>query len=145
MLLCCAGAAVMPIPNTPTTGDKQSPRVRKLVGESKQKKAVDESSLLNDDPLMPGDNPEVLGYIKTHSDYTSYHLLLALKSYYPESYKEVVTKDKAAVLCSALKNSKFLNDWGYLTPNDSFDGASARALLETGKVALEFLEPILDD
>jgi len=142
--LFCAGAIMLNI-NTSTSGDKQSPNVKKLVDESVKKKAVAESTLLNENPLMAGDIPEALGYIKKHTDYTSYHLLLAVRKYYPSSYKDVPTDDKVAILCSALKTSTFLNDWGYLTASESFDGESSTALLELGKVALKTLEPILDD
>lgn len=131
--------------NTPTSGDKQSASVKKLVEESTKKKAVDESSLLNENPLMAGDVPEAVAYIKKHADYTSYHLLLAVRKYYPASYKEVSTDDKVAILCSALKNSTYLNDWGILYISDSFDGETAKAFLETGKTALKSLAVILDD
>ena len=47
------------------------------------------SRLLYENPLMPGDVQEALSHIKKHGDYTSYHLLLAIRKYYPESYKEV--------------------------------------------------------
>jgi hypothetical protein len=40
-------------------------------------------------------------------------------------------------------HSNFLNDWGHLGIQ-SFDGQSARALLETGEHALKPLIPILD-
>ena len=127
------------------TADVQSPRVRRLVEESAAKKAVDESALLNDDPLLPGDMAEVLGFVKKHADYTSYHLLLAVRKYYPASYKEVSNEDKVAILCSALTHSHWLNDWGYLDPSESYDGESAKALLEIGKTALKRLTPILEN
>ena len=131
--------------NASAQKDKQSPRISKLIEESTKKKAVDESNLLNDNPFIAGDVPEALAYIKEHADYTSYHLLLAVRKYAPASYKQVTTDDKVAILCSALKNTTCLNDWGYLEPTSSFNGESAEALLETGKAALKPLSPILDN
>src|SRR5947209_9701756 len=59
----------------PTNADELSTRVKKLVDESVAKKAIAESSLLNENPLQPRDVPGALGYINKHTDYTSYHLL----------------------------------------------------------------------
>jgi len=116
-----------------------------LIAESTRKRAVQESGLLNENPLIQSDIPKSLDFIKKHADYTSYHLLLAIRKYYPVSYKGIREADKSAILCSALKSSKWLNDWGSLSPSESFDGESARALLETGRAALAFLAPILND
>jgi len=116
-----------------------------LIDESTKKKAVCESSLLINNPLAPNDIPEALKYLASHSDYSSYHLLLAIRQYYPESYKAIANRDKAAILCSALRNSTYLNDWGYLDNIESFDGESAKALLDSGEVALSFLVPLLED
>jgi hypothetical protein len=127
------------------SADEPTPRIKKLVDASTEKRAFQESGLLNENPLQAGDIPEALAYIKTHADYTSYHLLLAVRKYHPASYKDVANDDKAAILCSALANSIFLNDWGYLDPSESYDGESAKALLETGKVALKSLTPMLAD
>jgi hypothetical protein len=140
----CAGAILLN-EKTCASGHKQSPRVNRLIDESAKKKAIDQSGLLNENPLMASDVPEALAHIKKHPDYTSYHLLLAVRMYYPRSYKEISTDVKVAVLCSALKNTTFLNDWGTLHPSDSFEAESATALLETGKAALRSLLPLLDD
>jgi hypothetical protein len=139
--VCCAGGIVL-VTNTSTGGDKQSPNVKKLVDESAEKQPFGWSHA---NPLQAGDVPEALAYIKKHADYTSYCLLLALRKFYPASYKGVRNEDKSAILCSALKNTRAPNDWGHFTPAMSFDDQSAKALLETGKVALKYLVPILDD
>ena len=136
-------SAALKLLNAGSNDDKRSPRVGKLVDESAKKKAIDECSLLNENPLKPGDIPEALKYIKKNAGYTSYHLLLAIRKYHPASYKDISTEDKAKVLCSALANSYFLNDWGYLS-EESFDGDSAKALLEIGKPALKFLVPVME-
>jgi hypothetical protein len=127
------------------SGREQPPNVKKLVDESSTKNAIDESTLLNENPLRSEDLPQALDYIKKHADYSSYYLLMAVRKYYPASYKDVSDEDKGDILCSALKNSKSLNDWGFLTPSMSYDGESALALLETGKAALKPLIAILDD
>jgi hypothetical protein len=142
--LCCAGAMMMGA-CSPVNWGRGSPRVNQLVAESAKYKAVAESSLLNANPLLPGDVPEALQYIDTHADYTSYHLLHALRKYFPASYKEVAAADKVAILCSALKYSTYLNDWGSLAPSGSFDGDSAKALIETGQLAIRRLVLLLED
>ena len=114
-----------------------------LVEESSKRRTLDRSEFLSNNTLMDRDVPEALAVIKKHPDYTSYHLLLALRRYYPKTYKDVPNADKAAILCSALKNSEFLNDWG--NPHGSYDDTSAKALVELGKDALGSLRPILDD
>jgi hypothetical protein len=141
--LFCAGAILLNA-TTPAHGEEYSPNVKKLVDESTKKRGVRQSRLLNENPLVERDLPEVLAFIKKHPDYTSYYLLMALKRYYPASYKDVSNADKAAILCSALKTSEFLNDWGTLEPYGA-DDTSAKALLEVGKEALGALRPILDD
>jgi hypothetical protein len=74
---------------------------------------------------------EALQYIKKHPDYTSYYLLIAIRRYYPNDYKNISNPDKAAILCSALNNSCELNDW--------------EALLETKQDALKPLLLLLDN
>ncbi|HEV7999463.1 MAG TPA: hypothetical protein VGP63_06265 [Planctomycetaceae bacterium] len=135
----------------------KSPNVQKLITKSTEKYTVVESSVPKKtvsgdvvhwdyvNPLLDGDVPEALAYIKKHTDYTSYLLLMGLRKHYPAAYKAVSTEDKSAILCSALRNTMSLNDWGNLSPSSSFDDRSAVALLETGKVGLKYLVPILDD
>jgi hypothetical protein len=130
---CCVKAA------------KLTPRVSKLVEEAKTKNSAIEAGILSKNPMVAADIPEALEHIKSHPDFTSYHLLVAIRKYYPKSYKEVRTDDKVSILCSALRNIMYLNDWGYLAPVDSYDRESGKALLETGRSALNGLTPILDD
>jgi hypothetical protein len=143
-ILFCMGVLMLMSNSASGDGDQAS-RVKKLVEESSAKKTASESGLLNSNPLMPNDLAEALAYIKKHPDYTSYHLLLAIRKYYADAYKDVTASDKDAILCSALKNSTHLNDWGYLDPAGSFDGVSAKALLENGKAALKSLAAGLAD
>jgi hypothetical protein len=81
--------------NLAVAEDGRSPNVKKLLDESANKKAILESSLLNEKPLVSGDIPEALGYITKYADYTSYHLLLAVRRYYPKSYMEIPGNTKA--------------------------------------------------
>jgi hypothetical protein len=135
IVLCAAGVTLV-------GAEIQSPRVRNLVAESIKKEPFGWSEK---NPLLNGDVPEALAYITKHADYTSYHLLTALRKFYPAFYRSVPNEEKSAILCSALRTSTALNDWGQFTPSTSVDGQSAKALLETGKVALKYLAPILDD
>jgi hypothetical protein len=137
----CAGG-IMLSTNASLGGEKQSPNVKKLVAEASEKEPFGWPKA---NPLLDRDVPEALAYIKGHADYTSYCLLLIIRKFYPAAYKALRNEDKSAVLCSALKNTAAPNDWGNLTPSSSSDGRSAKALLETGQVALKYLVPILDD
>jgi hypothetical protein len=134
----CAGG-VMLSTNASIGGEKQSPNVKKLVAEASEKEPFGWPKA---NPLLDRDVPEAFAYIKGHADYTSYCLLLSLRKFYPAAYKAVRNEDKSAILCSALKNTNAPNDWGNFSP---YDGQSAKALLETGRVALKYLVPILDD
>ena len=126
--------------------EDHSPTVKRLIDLSKAKGAYDGSGLWQKDPFLPAEIPEALAYIKDHPDHTSYHLLLVLREHRPDSYKKVSKENVAAILCSSLKNQTVLNDFGTLDANDdSLDYDSAEVLIETGKIALKSLAPILDD
>ena len=104
-------------------------RISNLINESKKKCAINESQLLVVCPLERQDIPEALQYLKANADYTSYHLLVAVKRYYPEIYKEIAGYDKAAILCSGLSNLVYLNDWGWLGPTALYDGECACGII----------------
>jgi len=152
-LIACAVCCALVI----RAEEPHSPNVAKLVEESIKKKAVIESGWFQRrvsggverwdyvNPLLDSDVPEALAHIKKHTDYTSYHLLMALRKFYASSYKDVPNENKSAILCSALTKTTGLNDWGNLGPSGSYDDESAEALLATGKAALKRLAPILDD
>lgn len=144
LALFCVGGVIVVI-NASRGAERLTPNVQKLVDESTKKKAIEESRLLVANPLLDSDVREALAYIRSHVDYSSYHLLLALRKYYPGVYKKISSEEKSAILCSALNNTICLNDWGVLKARDSFDDQSAKALLETGKVALKYLAPMLDN
>src|SRR5437016_5241971 len=98
VLLC--GSGCMPKESHFTTGHKEMDTVQKFVDESVKKKAVAESDLLRKNLLLAGDLPVALDYTKKHPDFTSYHLLFAIKKYFPGSYAELTNADKAAILSS---------------------------------------------
>jgi hypothetical protein len=125
--------------------DKQSTNIGTLVDESVQKKAIVQSTILHGNPLVASDVQEALKYINKHPDFTAYHLLFAIREYYPKFYNDISNNTKATILCSALKHTRFLNDWGFLSPHGSFDRDSATALLETGESGLKQLTILLDD
>lgn len=127
------------------SGERHASKVQQIVNESIERKSASECPLLAEDALADRDVPEALAYIRKHPDYTFYLLLMALRWYFPASYNDLPNEDKAAILCSALKNTTYLNDWGTLEPSGSFDLESANALLATGRVGLKCLVPILHD
>jgi hypothetical protein len=116
----------------------------RLIDESKRKRPVEESDLVSK-PLNAADVPRALKFLNSNPDYTSYHLLLTVRRHHLERYKKISNATKAQILGSTLKNTRWLNDWGLLSPSGSSDFEAAGALLETGKEALKFLVPILDD
>jgi hypothetical protein len=144
LALCFAGLMASHA-NEPACGNNVPPSVRKLIDESMNKNAICETSLETINALEAKDVAEAAAYIKAHTDYTSYHLLIALKTNYPTAYKDIANDDKAAILCSTLRSTHYFNDWGYLQPHESDDGPSAEALLETGKAALPALTKLLED
>jgi len=97
-------------------------------------------------PLKPELAPAAESYVRTHPNFTSYHLLRALHDHYPESYAHLPAATRAAVLCSALARVSDLNDWGTLDePGAAYDSFSAKVLLKVGTEALPYLRLLLDD
>jgi hypothetical protein len=80
-------------------------------------------------------------YIRSHPDHTSYLLLDEFREYFPEAYSRLSDDTKAAILCRCLAFVHTCNDWGTL----EHDNEAGRALLETGRAALPYLRPLLDD
>ena len=120
--------------------------IQQLVGDSRNRLSLLESEHVPEAPLAPDDVKAARAYVDSHLDHTSYHVLFALRRQAPEAYKEIPNGTKAAILTAALGQINYLNDWGYLLPPDgSHDDEAARALLETGKDAIEPLKKLLDD
>jgi hypothetical protein len=146
ILAIAAGCAL------PTQPNIQSEKVRDLIREAssgaslvrfedmdvpRSESDMRETVMLNNDKEIS----EAVGYIETHPDFTSYHLLFAVRKFDPKAYAKLSAETKARVLCSALVNTVMMNDWGGLT----LDGLAAKALLDTGRAALPYLRPILDN
>ncbi len=119
--------------------------IHELVEESKRGLSLMESAVLPRVQLGPSDIQAADEYIKRHGDYTSYHLLLALRRHATDAYWNIPDVTRAEILCSALAHLTFLNDWGYLDPSESHDGEAAKALLEAGPPGIRCLVSLLDD
>jgi hypothetical protein len=83
--------------------------------------------------------------IRSDPDYRPYHILMALIDVSPRRYYAIPVDVRAAILCGALSRAENLADWGLLAPELCYDEESARALLETGRVAVPLLRPLLED
>jgi hypothetical protein len=86
-------------------------------------------------------------YIKKHPDYTSYRVLLELRREHPRAYRRLSPDVRAAVLCSALKEQPYFDDWPepYEPCEEEGDLESEQALVEIGRPAVPHLLPLLDD
>ena len=119
--------------------------IAELIDEAKRGLSLMESAVLPAVQPGPEDIQAAEEYIGGHKDYTAYHLLFALRRHAPEVYQSISDETKAEILCSALAHQTFLNDWGYLDPDESHDGEAAKALLELGPPAIRCLESLLND
>jgi hypothetical protein len=137
--LWCTGALLLA--TTSWAHDPESLRVRDLVKAGKTKQPIEDTDAWATNPLRPADIPEVMNYIKEHPGYSSYHLLVTLRKYFPSAYRQIASGQKAAILCSNLTTVIAMNDWG--NPVPPYDAEAAKALLELGKDALGPLVPVL--
>jgi hypothetical protein len=138
IFICCAGIYLydeyLSLP----------PSVSGLVLASFSLKSISESDL-NEQSLKSEDLVRAIKYINSHQDYTCYHLLIAIRRDHADVFQQIPKETQAKILCSALKKAQWFNDWGYLVPGECFDDEIAQALIQTGKPALKYLLPILDD
>ena len=117
-----------------------------LISASKARKMYSQVEIATDAVPVP----MMKAYIEQHLDYTAYHLLLFLRHQSPDLYATINDDDKARVLCSALAESIFMNDWGFLDSDanglgEPSEAVAAKALLDVGKPALPYLLKLLDD
>jgi hypothetical protein len=70
--------------------------------------------------------------------------LFALKDRSEPAFASIPASVRARVLCSALSNLKYLNDWGHLAVSPK-EGLAMTALAATGEAALPCLKPLLED
>ncbi len=123
--------------------------VEQLVAASKRGQTLWSYAALKNKKLSPSDLKKALAFISTHKNSESYHLLFSVRKDYPTEYKEIPKADRAAILCSGLKNVRVVTDWGMLdgqkpTTTPGFSDPAV-ALIELGKEALPCLTLMLTD
>ena len=120
-------------------------RLRRALHEGRSGKSFMESQALKGSPLAWYELVAARNCVCSQPGITSYHLLMALREQWPEGYEEVPVSVKTAVLCGALDNLVFLNDWGHLGENGTHDSKAGAAMLELGEAALCPLRQLLDN
>jgi len=115
-----------------------------LIVESTSRLSLMESTVLGRKKLLPEEEQAALDYVVKNADFTAYHLLFALRDRSEALYQSIPAVVRTAVLCAALSQLTYLNDWGHLAVAPRV-GAPARALVEAGAAALSRIEPVLAD
>ncbi len=128
-----------------TSAQSLPPLLKDLVADSTRGITLAESQTLRQAQLDAATRTAALAYVAAHPDQRAYHLLFALRRLAPATYQQVPAGTRAAVLCAALTQQAYLNDWGYLDVSGSYDGEAALALLELGQAAQDPLIPLLAD
>lgn len=116
-----------------------------LIAQARQGWMLQRSTVLPGLDAKAFDGSAAVRQITSHADFTSYHLLWALRQAAPALYQALPQAVKAQILADALAHVAALNDWGNLDPAGSFDGEAAVALLALGCAAIGPLEPLLQD
>ncbi len=96
-------------------------------------------------PMSSEEVNDAAKYVQERPDFSSFHLLMALRDQAPGAYSAIPDATKARVLCDALAKETYLNDFGYLHPSEPFDGEAARAILAVGRPCLPFLGNLLSN
>ena len=112
-----------------------------LLAESQRRLTLIESAVAHEEQLPDDEARAAVDYVLGHPDFTSYRLLFAFDR---SLYESIPAAIRAEVLCSALANVVYLNDWGHLAVAPR-EGPAMRALVSTGEVALPCLKPLLKD
>ena len=120
------------------------PMMADLIAESKKRLSLMESKLVGHEKLPEEEQRSRGGLYPQYPDFTSYHLLFALKDRSEPAFDSIPASTRARVFCSALSNLKYLNDWGHLTVSPKH-GPAMSALIATGKAALPCLKHLLED
>ena len=145
LLLLCFAHTRAPATAQPDDQNEVSPVLERLIEDSKRGLTLMESDTLSSLTVDEGFVTQGLAYIRDHPDHTSYHILFALHGHAREAYDALSADLRARILCAALAHVHWMNDWGYLDPDESYDAKVAKALLETGRAALPYLRPLLDN
>lgn len=124
-------------PVGPGARDERIALELKRRGEAKE--SLDQ--VRNDEGVAVHDPSVLLCLIRDRQDYRSYHLLMALRAWYPKEYSELPDETRAKILCSSLAESRVMNDWGRV--DVSADFTSAQALVELGQVAIPGLLEVM--
>jgi hypothetical protein len=101
---------------------------------------VSERSVLSD-----GDAAVLQEYVVRHPEASAYHCLLTLREQRPQAYAAIPPAVKASVYAAALANLRFLNDWGRLHPENSYDSDLAKEFVALGNAGLPALSPLLSN
>jgi hypothetical protein len=92
-------------------------------------------------PLNADKLAQVQAHIKQHPDYSSFHMLMALRRHHAEEYKTVAAETKSAILADALKQAHIFNNFGHLDSTNDL----GKEWIELGTPAINSLGQILDD
>lgn len=110
--------------------------------------------------LDAGDIPAALKQVRTHPDFSSLHVLMALRRHHQGVYASIEAGTKARILISCLNQTECADDWsymsgelgltilprGHLAQPYAVDYAAARALLELpAKVTIPQLIEVLQN
>jgi len=119
-------------------------RLKLGVREARSGRTFMESALF-DVKLSAEEVAAAKGYVMGHPDVSAYILLMSLREHAPVAYAGIPDACKARVLCDALANLTFLNDFGYLESSASYDDMAGKALITIGKPAVNCLRALLGD
>ena len=122
------------------------PVMYQLIDDSRQLLWLEDSRAL-EVKVQDREVPLFKEYIAKHPDYSSFHLLFALYRDFPDTYREIPVNARASILCSELRNVRYVNEWGLLSGDYEYvqNSKPAKALLDLGKSGIPFLVPLLDD
>lgn len=123
-------------------------RFKPLVEDAQRNTCPGESELYGEFAKTELSSAEIEAIVKwliNNVDYRSLFVLLVLKDKAPNSYETLSVETRAKILISSLQNTNCLNDWGNLTPEQSYDDTLAKGLIALGKRVLPILRPVLDD
>lgn len=121
------------------------PTIAALMEDSTRGLNLEESATFQGQTLAADETAEARRVVDESADYTRYHVLMALRRDWPDSYAAIPADARARVLVGALEHVTWLNDFGYLEPDGAWDGPAAQALIETGPAARGPLASVLGD